>query len=116
METLDELIEKVRSRTATLYCEQGGKMWQVHLDSNDGAVRLHQRSAQFGRSSGPSLDLSDLTAREKEMIDLIVKGYTYRYISQHLRISEGTVKKTVHNAYVKLKVASRIELINAISI
>ncbi len=116
MVTLDELFEQVRSQTARLYCESGGKVWRLHLDGDDGSVQLCQEPAQINYSSNCALDLSRLTAREKEMISLIVKGYTYRYISRHLRISEGTVKKTVHNAYVKLRVASRIELINAINI
>ncbi len=109
MKTLEEVIEGVRSNDARLFCEQDGKVWQVVFKGNGSAVRLEYLGM-------PARDLGSLTAREREMIDLVIQGYTYRYISQHLYISEGTVKKTLHNAYAKLRVSSRIELINNIRI
>lgn len=52
-----------------------------------------------------------LTKREREIAGMVLEGDTNRYISSKLMISEGTVKKTIHNTYRKLGVSSRIELV-----
>lgn len=52
-----------------------------------------------------------ITIREQEIINLAATGCTNRYIAHKLLISEGTVKKTLHNAYKKLGIGSRMELI-----
>lgn len=53
----------------------------------------------------------NLTPREAETIDLVIKGYTNKYIAYTLHISEGTVKKTLYNSYHKLGVQSRVDII-----
>lgn len=57
---------------------------------------------------------SKLTPREDEIVKLVIKGYTNRYIASRLKISEGTVKKMLYNCYKKLGVKSRIEIIKMI--
>ncbi|MGN0470588.1 MAG: response regulator transcription factor [Acutalibacteraceae bacterium] len=57
---------------------------------------------------------SKLTPREDEIVKLVIKGYTNRYIAGRLKISEGTVKKMLYNCYKKLGVKSRIEIIKMI--
>ncbi|MDD6488787.1 MAG: helix-turn-helix transcriptional regulator [Clostridia bacterium] len=57
---------------------------------------------------------SKLTPREDEIVKLVIKGYTNRYIASKLKISEGTVKKVLYNCYKKLGVQSRIEIIKMI--
>ncbi|MGN1456845.1 MAG: response regulator transcription factor [Acutalibacteraceae bacterium] len=57
---------------------------------------------------------SKLTPREDEIVKLVIKGYTNRYIAGKLNISEGTVKKILYNCYKKLGVQSRIEIIKMI--
>lgn len=52
-----------------------------------------------------------ITNREQEIVSLVARGFTNRYIAHKLIISEGTVKKTLHNAYKKLGIGSRMELI-----
>jgi DNA-binding CsgD family transcriptional regulator len=61
-----------------------------------------------------TLDFENLSVREKEVIEHVVKGATNRYIAQALHISEGTVKKTIYNAFKKLGIGSRYELIKLI--
>ena len=55
-----------------------------------------------------------ITEREQQVINLAAKGCTNRYIAHKLLITEGTVKKTLHNAYKKLGIKSRMELIRRI--
>lgn len=51
-----------------------------------------------------------LTTREFEVLTLAAKGNTIRYIAYLLGIKEGTVKKTMHNGFVKLGISSKAEL------
>ena len=55
------------------------------------------------------LPLSDLTARELEVLKLIVKGMSNSEIGAALRISTGTVKIHVNNILSKLGVSDRTQ-------
>jgi DNA-binding CsgD family transcriptional regulator len=52
-----------------------------------------------------------ISVKEKEIISLIVKGYTNKMISDSLFISAQTVKNHVYNIFQKVSVKSRTELI-----
>jgi len=52
-----------------------------------------------------------LTARESELVALVLNGYTYRAIAEKLVISENTVKTHAKNIYKKLNINSKYELI-----
>ncbi|MEG2038985.1 MAG: LuxR C-terminal-related transcriptional regulator [Oscillospiraceae bacterium] len=54
---------------------------------------------------------SKLTQRELEILTFVADGFTNRYIAKKLEISEGTVKRTIYNAYKKLEIGSRVELV-----
>ena len=56
----------------------------------------------------------NLSAREWEIVNMVVKGNKNAQIAQHLGIAEGTVKKTLFNVYEKLQVESRVDLIKRI--
>lgn len=51
----------------------------------------------------------DLTQREKEILQLLVKGLSYRSIGSELSISAHTAKKHVMNIYQKLHINSRAQ-------
>ena len=61
--------------------------------------------------TGP-YNLFDLTAREKEILDLLVQGLMYKEIGNKLDISANTAKKHVMNIYNKLHVNSRAQAMN----
>ncbi|MBT9173669.1 MAG: Spore germination protein GerE [Syntrophomonadaceae bacterium] len=52
-----------------------------------------------------------LTDKEGEVVELLLRGYTYKAISDHLLISENTLKFHIKNLYQKLRVNSKMELI-----
>jgi DNA-binding NarL/FixJ family response regulator len=54
---------------------------------------------------------SALTARERDIVDLLVLGFTAREISAELNISFHTVRTHIRNVYDKSGVASRTELV-----
>ncbi|MFY0687016.1 MAG: helix-turn-helix transcriptional regulator [Cyclobacteriaceae bacterium] len=54
----------------------------------------------------------EITKREQEVMDLIIKGLSYNQIGDRLHISLPTVKTHVTNIYQKMKVGNKVELIN----
>lgn len=53
---------------------------------------------------------SNLTDREKQILELLVKGYSYKEIAASINISVETLNTHVKNIYRKLNVHSRGEL------
>lgn len=53
--------------------------------------------------------LFDLSEREQEILQLLVKGYLYKEIGNALNISPNTAKKHVMNIYQKLHINSRAQ-------
>ena len=56
--------------------------------------------------------LESLSAREHEILELLVKGRLYKEIASTLVISQETVRKHVYNIYKKLHVNNRVEAYN----
>jgi DNA-binding CsgD family transcriptional regulator len=56
-----------------------------------------------------------LTNREKEVLDLLIKGYPSEVILSTLFISNNTLKRHVQNIYYKLNIHSRAELFRLIN-
>ena len=54
---------------------------------------------------------TDLTGREKEILELMAQGYTNKEISQELYISEKTVKNHVSNVLRKMDVTDRTQAV-----
>ena len=66
-------------------------------------------SAGLGRPSfDPELD--QLTGREREVLRLIARGYTYREVAKELFISVKTVESHVSSVLRKLQLSSRHQL------
>lgn len=59
--------------------------------------------------------LDDLTKRQREIIDMVISGFSNKYIAGELSISEGTVKRIIYNAYRVLGITCRGELINLLT-
>jgi DNA-binding NarL/FixJ family response regulator len=56
-------------------------------------------------------DDAGLTPREREVLELLAKGLTYKEIAARLIISIDTVRRHCHNIYGKMHVASRTEAV-----
>ena len=52
-----------------------------------------------------------LTAREQDVVRLVVNGLSNKSIAHRLKLREGTVKVHLHNIYQKLGISSRVTLI-----
>lgn len=53
-----------------------------------------------------------LTAREVEIIKLLIKGLPYKLIGDQLSISDKTVAKHISNIFTKVEVNNKVELMN----
>jgi len=62
------------------------------------------------QAEGKGDSKNELSAREMEVIELVVQGYKNRDIAQKLFISEKTVKNHLSAIFNKLGVADRLEL------
>ncbi len=58
----------------------------------------------------PDPELDQLTAREKEVLRLIARGYTYKEVAGRLHVSVKTVETHVSAVLRKLQLSSRHEL------
>lgn len=83
-------------------------------------IRQHIFLVRFERveSSEPESHfvLPELTARESEIVELLMTGRTYKMIAEELFLSENTVKTHIKNIYSKYEIQNKTELIKMISI
>ena len=63
-----------------------------------------------GDRVGDDAELNELTSREREVLQLIARGYRYKEIAARLHLSVKTVEAHVSNVLRKLQLSSRHEL------
>jgi DNA-binding NarL/FixJ family response regulator len=72
-----------------------------------------QLLGQRGPVAVPTLDRADpLTAREREVLQLVSQGLSNKLIARELQVSEHTVKFHVSSIFAKLGAASRTDAIS----
>lgn len=78
-------------------------------------MKLKSAFTVIGESADSVIQSYGLTAREQEILRLILQGARNKDIEKKLFISASTVRNHIYNIYQKLGVKSRLELINRIS-
>jgi len=74
--------------------------------------RLELVEVEDGQTDGTSFDGSvNLTPRERQVLELVARGYPNKSIAYELRISEHTAKFHVGSLLAKLEAASRAEVV-----
>lgn len=66
------------------------------------------------RSCSPPVEQTPLSRREREVVELVGRGFSTREIANEACISENTVKQHLKRMFRKLRVSSRAELIHAV--
>lgn len=101
-----------------------GLGWELLHLNNSMAWKQIQPQELFAQSNGQKnytllrqqieekMQDYNFTAREKEILQLIIRGLSNREISEALCIAEVTVKKNLSNLYKKTGVRSRANLIH----
>ncbi|MBP6795090.1 MAG: response regulator transcription factor [Saprospiraceae bacterium] len=74
------------------------------------ARRVLELFAQRKNSNDTNTDF-DLTVREKEILDLLVKGYSYKMMAGELDIAIDTIRNHIKKIYRKLEVNSATEAV-----
>jgi DNA-binding NarL/FixJ family response regulator len=92
---LEDAIERVASGDAVFSPRLAGFVLDAY------------RSEQAG---GSSSELDELTPREREVLQLIARGYLYKEIAARLHISVKTVESHVSSVLRKLQLSTRHEL------
>ncbi|MFI6299386.1 response regulator [Nonomuraea sp. NPDC050790] len=76
------------------------------------AERVTRYFAQLAAVRPPRQEpFQQLTAREREILDLIAAGLSNRQIAERLSLSPKTVRNNVSNVFAKLQVADRAQAI-----
>ena len=118
-ETREEIVEAMRLGAKGFVLKQTGpelfmkclrKVYEgeIWLDGRFAEAVLHAFGTIQPETKGDGK--SELSAREMEVIALVVQGYKNRDIAQKLFISEKTVKNHLSAIFNKLGVADRLEL------
>ena len=66
----------------------------------------------FEKKNQPPEELNTLTNKEKQILDLLAKGFLYKEIAIQLHSTRNTVKQHIHHIYEKLHVQNRTEALN----
>lgn len=96
----EELLEAIREVRA------GGSPMSTSI-----ARKVVQSFLPKDAPASPSSTETCLTAREKEVLDLLVKGDLYKEIADTLKISVPTVSTHIRKIYEKLHVRSRAQAV-----
>lgn len=76
---------------------------------------IARKVIQVFRPAGQqSREAEKVTIREREILELLAKGYRYKEIADRLSISFETVRTHIRNIYEKLHVQSRTEALNKV--
>ena len=66
----------------------------------------------FEKKNQPPEELNTLTNKERQILDLLAKGFLYKEIADQLHSTRNTIKQHIHHIYEKLHVQNRTEAIN----
>jgi DNA-binding NarL/FixJ family response regulator len=96
------------------YCFE--KLFVAIAESLEGGAPLSANIARMVldhlvQSSYGAIEKYDLTVREKEILNDLVKGHSYKMIAAALNISFETVKSHIRNIYEKLHVHNQSEAV-----
>jgi len=98
--TPDNLLDSLRKVAS------GQNLGIAPPDSKRPNVYKHR----FSVASADKPLLSALTARERQILDVVSEGLSNKEVGRQLNLSEGTVKVHLHNIYQKLVVRNRTAL------
>ena len=85
---------------------------EVHAGGSPMTGNIARRVVQaFHDEAGGPPESASLSQREREVLELLARGYLYKEIMDKLAISRGTVNTYIRRVYEKLHVRSRWEAV-----
>src|SRR5207253_7083545 len=73
--------------------------------------RVLFRSAEAAASAASATPFPDLTTREREILDLVARGWSNQQIAAKLDLSIKTVRNHVSSVFTKIQVVDRAKAI-----
>jgi len=112
----DDLVQRVIQAGAIGYLLKnvsGADLAQAIRAAHAGRPTLAPEATQalINAATKPAAPGHDLTARERDVLALMVKGLNNTEIAERLIVSQSTIKGHVSNVLAKLGVASRTEAV-----
>lgn len=86
----------------------------VHRGGAPMSSQIARKVVHSFHQTESNAELEKLSKREKEILDLVAKGFRYREIADTLFVSSDTVRTHIYNIYQKLQVNSKLEAINKV--
>lgn len=87
-------------------------MHDVHAGGSPMTSNIARKVVQSYQRIGQSLpETDDLTGREREVLELLARGYLYKEIAERLQIRIPTVNTHIRRIYEKLHVRSRAQAV-----
>jgi DNA-binding NarL/FixJ family response regulator len=80
---------------------------EVHAGGSPMSSHIARKVVQSFRAPAPAPGTETLTPREREVLDLLSKGYLYKEIAEALHVAYDTVHSHVRKIYEKLQVNTR---------
>ena len=87
---------------------------EVHNGGSPMSSHIARKVVGSFNESATIESLEKLSAREKELVYLLSRGYRYKEIADKLFLSTETVRTHIRNIYEKLQVNSRTDALNKI--
>jgi DNA-binding NarL/FixJ family response regulator len=84
---------------------------EVHAGGAPMSRFIARKLVEHFHGDRPAKETNELSAREYEVLNLLVKGLQYKEIGELLSISSHTVRLHVRHIYEKLHVSSRTEAV-----
>jgi DNA-binding NarL/FixJ family response regulator len=81
----------------------------LHQGGSPMSSQIARRVVEMFHQSGADDPAGTLTTREREILELLVRGYRYREIGERLGIMLDTVRTHIRHIYEKMQVRSRTE-------
>jgi signal transduction histidine kinase/DNA-binding NarL/FixJ family response regulator len=107
--SIQELIQKIESILRNLHRQK--KAMLTTAFKTLGTIENLQPERSCDKFD-QNCQLYNLTSREKDIVNLIRQGHTYKEVGEALFIAERTVTKHVQNIFEKVQVSNKMELIN----
>jgi signal transduction histidine kinase/DNA-binding NarL/FixJ family response regulator len=104
----DVFLEKIRSLLATQsrIIDDYNRRFREYLGKWDPS----EGGGNAGSNRQPAADLTRLTPKQREVLELVVKGYTNKEIAELLEVSKKTVDNHVSTVLKKMGVTRRTQL------
>jgi DNA-binding NarL/FixJ family response regulator len=105
--TPDEFMKIIRAT------HTGQEVTSPYLANLNPKVLARLRGGAGEGPPGPPLDYADLnlSAREREIVDLLVQGKSNKEMADRLCLSNDTIKAHLQHIFRKIGVASRLEAV-----